>query len=79
MKANAVRLYGKNDLRLESFELPAIKENEILAKVVCDSLCMSSYKAAPAPMARSATEPKRYASVFHDDWKAQTKPTATDK
>lgn len=46
MKAKAVRLYGKNDLRLESFELPAIKENEILAKVVCDSLCMSSYKAA---------------------------------
>ncbi|MDP4291095.1 MAG: zinc-binding dehydrogenase [Bacteroidota bacterium] len=46
MKTRAVRLYGKNDLRLESFELPQIKENEILAKVVCDSLCMSSYKAA---------------------------------
>ncbi len=26
--------------------MPAIGENEILAKVVCDSLCMSSYKAA---------------------------------
>lgn len=46
MKTTAVRLYGKNDLRLESFELPAIKDDEILAKVVCDSLCMSSYKAA---------------------------------
>ena len=46
MKTRAVRLYGKKDLRLEEFELPAIKENEILAKVVCDSLCMSSYKAA---------------------------------
>jgi len=45
MKTKAVRLYGKNDLRLEEFELPAIKDNEILAKVVCDSLCMSSYKA----------------------------------
>lgn len=45
MKTKAVRLYGKNDLRLEEFELPAIKENEILAKVVCDSICMSSYKA----------------------------------
>jgi threonine dehydrogenase-like Zn-dependent dehydrogenase len=45
MKTKAVRLYGKNDLRLETFELPAIKENEILAKVVCDSICMSSYKA----------------------------------
>jgi len=46
MKTRAVRLYGKNDLRLEEFELPKIKENEILAKVICDSLCMSSYKAA---------------------------------
>jgi len=46
MKTRAVRLYGKKDLRLEEFELPQIKENEILAKVVCDSLCMSSYKAA---------------------------------
>jgi len=46
MKTKAVRLYGKNDLRLEEFELPQIKENEILAKVVSDSLCMSSYKSA---------------------------------
>jgi threonine dehydrogenase-like Zn-dependent dehydrogenase len=46
MKTTAVRLYGKKDLRLESFELPDIKDDEILAKVVCDSLCMSSYKAA---------------------------------
>lgn len=46
MKTKAVRLYGKNDLRLEEFELPDIKDNEILARVVSDSLCMSSYKAA---------------------------------
>ncbi|MDR1023745.1 MAG: zinc-binding dehydrogenase [Prevotellaceae bacterium] len=46
MKTKAVRLYGKNDLRLEEFELPAITESEILAKVVCDSICMSSYKAS---------------------------------
>jgi threonine dehydrogenase-like Zn-dependent dehydrogenase len=46
MKTKAVRLYGKEDLRLEEFELPDIQENEILAKVVCDSLCMSSYKAS---------------------------------
>ena len=45
MKTKAVRLYGKDDLRLEEFELPAIKEDEILAKVVSDSICMSSYKA----------------------------------
>ena len=46
MKTKAVRLYGVNDLRLEEFELPQIKEDEILAKVVSDSICMSSYKAA---------------------------------
>jgi len=31
---------------VEEFDLPSIKEDEILAKVVSDSLCMSSYKAA---------------------------------
>jgi L-sorbose 1-phosphate reductase len=46
MKTKAVRLYGKEDLRLEEFELPQIKGNEILARVVSDSICMSSYKAA---------------------------------
>lgn len=44
--SKAVRLYGKKDLRLEEFELPQIKDDEILAKVVSDSICMSSYKAA---------------------------------
>lgn len=46
MKTKAVRLYGKKDLRVEEFELPALKDNEILAKVITDSLCMSSYKAS---------------------------------
>lgn len=46
MKTTAVRLYGKGDLRLESFELPQIKEGEILAKIISDSICMSSYKAS---------------------------------
>lgn len=46
MKTKAIRLYGKKDLRMEEFELPKIKDNEILAKVVSDSLCMSSYKAS---------------------------------
>ncbi len=46
MKTKAVRLYGKKDLRLEEFELPAIREDEILAHIISDSLCMSSYKAA---------------------------------
>ena len=46
MKTKAVRLYGKNDLRLDEFELPKIGPDEILAEVVTDSICMSSYKAA---------------------------------
>ncbi|HWR45111.1 zinc-binding dehydrogenase [Sporomusa sp.] len=46
MKTRAVRLYGKKDLRLETFELPAIKDDEILVQVISDSICMSSYKAA---------------------------------
>ena len=46
MKNTALRLYGKEDLRLETFDLPAISPDELLVKVVVDSLCMSSYKAA---------------------------------
>ena len=46
MKTKAVRIYGKGDLRLEEFELPQMKEDEILAQVVSDSICMSSWKAA---------------------------------
>ena len=46
MKTRAVRLYGEQDLRLEEFELPEIKDDEILARVISDSLCQSSYKAA---------------------------------
>jgi threonine dehydrogenase-like Zn-dependent dehydrogenase len=46
MKTLAVRLYGKGDLRLEEFDLPPIEEDEILAQVISDSICMSSYKAA---------------------------------
>jgi threonine dehydrogenase-like Zn-dependent dehydrogenase len=46
MKTKAVRIYGQNDLRLEEFELPKIMDDEILAKVVSDSICMSSHKLA---------------------------------
>ncbi len=45
MKTKAIRIYGANDIRLEEFELPAIKEDEILAKVISDSVCMSTHKA----------------------------------
>ena len=46
MKTKAVRIHGVQDLRLEEFELPEMKDDEILAKVVSDSICMSTYKAA---------------------------------
>ena len=46
MKTRAARLYGKGDIRLEEFDLREMGDGEILAKVVSDSLCMSSYKAA---------------------------------
>ncbi len=45
MKTTAVRLYGAMDLRLEEFELPEITADEVLLKVVTDSLCASTYKA----------------------------------
>ena len=46
MKTTALRLYGKRDLRLETFDLPEMQEEEILATVVTDSLCLSSWKEA---------------------------------
>lgn len=44
MRAKAVRMYGEDDLRLEEFELPKIKDDEILVKIMSDSICMSTYK-----------------------------------
>ncbi len=46
MKTKAVRIHGVGDLRLEEFDLPPIADDEILAKVVSDSVCMSSHKLA---------------------------------
>ena len=45
MKTTAVRLYGENDMRLESFELPELREDEALLRVISDTLCTSTYKA----------------------------------
>lgn len=44
MKTKAVRIHGVDDLRLEELELPAIHDDEILARVISDSICMSSHK-----------------------------------
>ena len=46
MKTKAVRIYGKKDLRLEEFDLPEMKEDEILAEIITNSICMSTHKAA---------------------------------
>ncbi|MCD8046116.1 MAG: zinc-binding dehydrogenase [Clostridiales bacterium] len=46
MKARGVRLHGEKDLRIDEFELPGITDDEILVRVVSDSICMSSYKCA---------------------------------
>ena len=46
MQTRAVRIHGENDIRLDTFELPDIRDDEILADVVTDSICMSSHKAA---------------------------------
>ena len=40
MKTKAVRLYGEMDLRLDEFELPEMQDDEIMAEVVTDSLCI---------------------------------------
>ncbi len=46
MKTRAVRIYGKRDLRLDEFALPPLREDEILAEIVTNSICMSTHKAA---------------------------------
>lgn len=46
MKTTALRLYGKRDIRVETFELPKTGPDQLLCRVISDSVCMSSYKAA---------------------------------
>ncbi len=46
MKTKAVRLYGKQDLRLEEFDLSPLNDDSVICEVITDSICMSSYKAA---------------------------------
>ncbi|MFW5820691.1 MAG: alcohol dehydrogenase catalytic domain-containing protein, partial [Bacteroidota bacterium] len=62
MKTKAVRIYGKEDLRLEEFDLPKMKDDEILAQVVSDSICMSSYKAA-----KQGADHKRVPNDVHEN------------
>jgi len=57
MKTTALRMYGANDLRLETFELPQLGEDEVLMKVVSDSLCTSTYKAVKQGSAHKRVPP----------------------
>ena len=45
MRTKAVRLYGKDDLRLEEFDLPEVGPDDVQVKIISDSVCMSTYKA----------------------------------
>ena len=62
MKTIALRFYGKMDVRLESFQLPDPREDEILAEVVCDTVCMSSYK-----LLQQGSEHKRVPANIAED------------
>jgi len=46
MNTKSVRIHGKNDLRLEEITLPEVGPDDVQVKITCDSVCMSSYKAA---------------------------------
>ena len=44
MKIKGVRLYGVKDIRLEEFEIPDITEDEVLLKIECNGIAMSTLK-----------------------------------
>ena len=46
MNTKAVRIHGKSDLRLDNVTLPEVGPDDVQVKIVCDSVCMSTYKAA---------------------------------
>ncbi len=46
MITKAVRIHGKNDLRLDELALPEVGPDDVQVRVISDSVCMSTYKAA---------------------------------
>lgn len=46
MTTNAAVLCGKNKIEIRDFKLPDIGEDELLVKVVSNSICLSTFKAA---------------------------------
>ena len=57
MKTKAVRLYGASDIRMEEFELPEITDEEVLIKVISDSVCASTWKAVKQGTAHKRVPP----------------------
>lgn len=45
LETRCARLHGAEDLRVETMALPPIKDDEILARIVTNSVCMSDHKA----------------------------------
>lgn len=46
MKTKAAVLAGKNNIYIREYDLPDITEDELLVKVISNSVCLSTYKAA---------------------------------
>ena len=57
MKTKAVRLHGALDVRLGEVELPETGRDELLLRVVSDSLCTSTYKAIKQGSAHKRVPP----------------------
>ena len=57
MKTKGVRLYGASDIRFEEFEIPSPAAGEVLIKVICDSVCASTYKAVKQGTAHKRVPP----------------------
>lgn len=46
MKTKAAVLAGKNNIYIREYDLPQITEDELLVKIISNSICLSTYKAA---------------------------------
>ena len=87
MKTKAVRIHGKMDLRLEEIDLPEVGPDDVQVKIISDSICMSTYKAAvegaehkrvPDNVAENPTiVGHEFCGVIHavgENWKDKYKP-----
>lgn len=87
MKTKAVRIHGKMDLRLDEIDLPEVGPDDVQIKIISDSICMSSYKAAvegedhkrvPDDVAQNPTiVGHEFCGVIHavgENWKHKYKP-----